>query len=49
MYESKDIKKSANCFISLKDFLKFCGDFNLIPLLCNTNQIIKVFFRNINK
>lgn len=42
MYESKDIKKSTNCFISMKDFLKFCSDFNIVPYLCKNNQIIKV-------
>jgi len=43
MYESQDIKKSQECFIELKNFLKLCHDFKIIPVFFNSNQIMKVF------
>lgn len=43
MYESQDIKKSKDCFIEQKDFLKFCYDYKIIPTYFNSGQIIKVY------
>ena len=30
--------------MDLKQFSKFTNDYNIIPTLCSTNQIIKVYY-----
>lgn len=43
LYESFDLQKSERPFISLKDLLRFCKEYALIPYVCSGNQVLKVF------
>lgn len=43
VYEILDIKFSKNSFINLNGFLKFGNDYCVIPDICNTYQMKKIF------
>ena len=42
LHEISDIKIFDKNFITLLNFLKFCTNFNIFPIICNQIQAIRV-------
>lgn len=43
LYESYDLQKSQRPFVSLRELIRFCKDFGIVPYICSGTQVNKTF------